>query len=146
MKRDYPGITFKLSRRKTSKADRIWLTQKKDQFSKKWKAEGVRILRKVEKNCGLAFSNKAKKEGMEVYLHKWRREDEDYLGNMTETEPLKLNIYLKKRTTWRSVKSTLTIDRSLRSYSAVHRDFRSAIKSTHQALDRFRKCNPLLRE
>jgi hypothetical protein len=84
------------------------MAQKRNQLFKKWQADGVNILKAVEKNCGLAFPKKAIEEGIEVHLHKWRIEDGDYVGDVTETEPLKLNIYLKKRSDWKSVKSTLT--------------------------------------
>jgi len=107
LKKKYPRIVFRLGRRKTPKSSRVWLARKRDNFSRKWQRNGSNILRNIERNCGLHFPKKAVEEGIEVYLYKWRREDGDYLGDMKETEPLRLNIYLKKRSTWRTVKSTL---------------------------------------
>jgi len=107
VQKDYPEIVFKLGRRKTPKSSRLWLTHKKDHFSKKWEVHGRSILKNIERNCGLGFPKRAIKEGIEVYLYKSKREDGNYLGDMIETEPLRLNIYLKKRSTWRTAKSTL---------------------------------------
>jgi hypothetical protein len=107
MTADYPRIVFKLGRRKTPKSSRVWLERKKLQFSKRWQKDGQRILRSLTTICRLEFPRKAVQDGIEVSLYKWRRKDGNYLGDMVETEPLKLNVYLKKRSTWKTVKSTL---------------------------------------
>lgn len=108
MKLTCPDVTFRLGRRKTSKNERAWLERKKQQFSDKWDdKEGKSLLKNIQRKCRLNFPKKAVEEGIGVYLYKRRREDGSYLGYMEPTRPLRVNIYLRRSSTWRTVKSTL---------------------------------------
>lgn len=107
MKLTYPRVSFRLGRTKTSKSERRWLKHKKQQFSDKWDEEGRRLLKNIQRKCRLNFPNKAVEKGIEVYLYKRQRDDGDYLGYMEPTRPLKVRIYLRRNSTWRTVKSTL---------------------------------------
>jgi hypothetical protein len=101
----YPNITFTVSSRRVPTTTKAWLTQRKEYLSKIWAKKGKQLLRSIEKNCGASFPNKAKKEGITVRLHK--RRNDDPLGDMSETEPLTLNVYLLKNDTWRAMKGTI---------------------------------------
>jgi len=72
-----------------------------------WRLDGQKILRRMEKVCGTSFPRRGVEEGLEVYLYRRRREDADRLADMDETDPKRINLYLSRDSTWRSVKSTI---------------------------------------
>jgi len=103
----FPDVVFRLGRRRVSSSSRAWLIHKRDYFSRMWKRDGARLLRRIEKVCGISFPRRVVEEGMVVYLYKRRKEDGDYLGDMVETSPRRINIYLAKDCSWRSVKGVI---------------------------------------
>lgn len=102
---NFPVVEFKLGRRKRTGTTRNWLYRKKEYFSKMWKKDGSRLLRSIEKNCGMSFPNKARGEGIRVYFYKQRRDDP--VRDMEVNEPLRLNLYLQKSDTWIGIKRVL---------------------------------------
>ena len=103
----YPDIVFRLGRRKVSNSSRAWLIRKRNYFSKMWKRDGPKLLKRIEKICRIGFPRKIIEEGMEVYLYKRKKEDGDCLGDMVETNPKRINLYLSRNSTWGSVKSVI---------------------------------------
>lgn len=103
----YPDLIFRLGRRVISNRDHSWLLQKRDYFSRMWKRDGRKLLKQIEKVCGIGFPRKIVNEGMMVYLYKRRKNDGNYLGDMIETNPECVNIYLSSKSTWRSVKAVI---------------------------------------
>jgi len=105
--KNYPDVIFHLGRRRISNSSRDWLVRKKEYFSKMWKRDGRRLLKQIEQVCGISFPRKGVKEGIEVYLYKRRKEDGDYLGDIDETDPKRVNVYLSSESNWGSVKSVI---------------------------------------
>lgn len=105
--KDCPYILYRLGRRRNSNYSRAWLIRKRDYFSRMLKRDGPKLLKRIEKVCGISFPRRVVEEGIEVYLYKRRKEDGDYLGNMIETDPRRINLYLSRNSTWRSVKSVI---------------------------------------
>lgn len=105
--KNYPDIVFRLGRRKVSNTSRAWLIRKRNYFSRMWERDGPKLLKRTEKVCRIGFPRKIIEEGMEVYLYKWKKEDGDCLGDMVETNPKRINLYLSRNSNWRSVKSVI---------------------------------------
>lgn len=105
--KNYPHVALRLGRRKISNSGRAWLIRRREYFSRRWKRDGPKLLKRIEKDCGISFPRKVVEEGVVVYLYKRRKEDGDYLGDMIETNPRRINLYLSKKSTWRSVKSVI---------------------------------------
>ncbi|MFQ6116119.1 MAG: hypothetical protein ACE5NG_18820, partial [bacterium] len=103
----YPEVIFRVGRRRVSSATLKWLKQKKRSFEKMWKRYGSGILRRVERACGISFPKVVREEGIEIRLQRWRPEDGEYVGDMIETEPRKLTLYLRKNDSWKSVKDVI---------------------------------------
>lgn len=103
----YPKVIFRVGRRRVSSTTLKWLELKKRNFEKMWKRYGSDILRRSERACGIRFPKVVRDEGIEIWLQRWRREDGDYVGDMIETEPRKLTLYLRKKDTWKSVKDVI---------------------------------------
>ena len=103
----YPEVIFRVGRRRVPSTTLKWLEQKKRGFEKMWKRYGSDILRRIERACGIGFPKMIQEEGIEVWLQRWKREDGDYVGDMIETEPRKLTLYLRKNDTWKSVKDVI---------------------------------------
>jgi len=105
--KNYPNLVFRLGRRVVSDRDHAWLLQKKDYFLRMWERDGRKLLKQIEKVCGVGFPRRIVDEGMEVYLFKRRKDDGNYLGDMIETSPRRINIYLARKSTWRSVRAVI---------------------------------------
>jgi uncharacterized protein YjaZ len=103
----YPNLVFRLGRRAVSSRDHAWLFQKKEYFSRMWERDGRKLLKQIEKVCGIRFPRRIVDEGIDVYLYKRRRYDGDYLGDMIETNPRRINLYLGRKSTWRSVRAVV---------------------------------------
>ncbi len=98
-------VNFQVSKRRMPKMTREWLIRKKDYFQRMWETKGSAYVRSIEKNCGMNFPNKTRREGMTVFLYCRKRDDP--LGDMIETKPLLLNVYVRKSETWKDIKGTL---------------------------------------
>jgi len=105
--KNHPSMVFRLGRRAVSSGEHAWLVQKKDYFSRMWERDSRRLLNQTERVCGVGFPRKIVDEGIEVYLYKRRRDDGDYLGDMIETNPKRINLYLARKSTWRSVRAVI---------------------------------------
>jgi len=105
--KNYPCMVFRLGRRAVSSRDHAWLFQKKDYFSRMWERDGRKLLKQIERVCGVGFPRRIVEEGIEVYLYERRRDNGDYLGDMIETNPRWINLYLARKSTWRSVSAVI---------------------------------------
>lgn len=103
----YPHVVFKVGRRRVSNRERERLEQKKSHLERMWERHGLNILKRIEKACGIRFPQRVCDEGIEIWLQIRRREDGEYVGEMDETEPCKLILYLGRNETWKSAKAII---------------------------------------
>jgi uncharacterized protein YjaZ len=101
----FPNIEFKVSRRRVPIATKIWLKEKRNYLSRIWSRKESEIMRTIERYCGFGFPSRTVTKGMTVYLH--RRRTDDNLGDMVETNPLELDLYIRRSDTWNDIKGTL---------------------------------------
>lgn len=102
-----PEVIFRVYGRKKAPA---WIIRKKGLIERKWGRgkDGKRLLQKIAKVCNLTFPSRIVKDGIQVTIirHSGRKHG-DSLGATSPTEPNRISIYVKKRDTYKDVKSTL---------------------------------------
>lgn len=96
-------LVFELGRRQESALVMEWLGRKALRLGEAWRREGARLMTASEKLCGFAYPRRVRR--VTVLVHRRRRGDAR--GDMAEMQPERVNLYLRKRDTWASVKGVL---------------------------------------
>jgi hypothetical protein len=102
-----PEVAFRVYPRKKAPE---WLIRKKVLIEKKWNygKDGKKLLQTIVKRCNLSFPSRIVNDGIQVAISRYSsRKHGDSLGATSPTEPSRISLYVKKRDTYRKLKSTL---------------------------------------
>jgi len=93
-------LVFELGKRQESSLVKEWLSRKAVRFDEAWRREGVQLMTAMERLCAFRYPRHVAE--VTVLLHRRRRGDAR--GDMAETQPDRVNLYVRRRDTWASMR------------------------------------------
>ena len=102
-----PKISFKVYRHQSAPD---WLIKKGCTLEMKWnhKKDGEKLIKKIMRTCNLTFPQYVLDDGIDVVLKKYsRKKHGNIVGSILPTKPTRIQIFVKKKDRYPTLKSTL---------------------------------------